>query len=133
MPKQSLVEADRCGASRDDQIANALRNSKIIALVISESTLKGIDDFTEGTGEGVKRLFWQYEMALEIYEHSAERETVILPIFCGDKKKQGHFAAIGLDPHEWLSRDEPSQATTSRFNPFGLKALRLLREDSAMA
>ena len=81
---------------RDDQCASALCNSRLIALIVSNNTFKGIADLTPEShcDAQLSSLLLHYEMVLEILEHRPPPRTHVLPIFFKDGGVPDRFEDI---------------------------------------
>ena len=111
----------------DDQCARALCNSRIIALIVSNNTFKGIADLEPESQCEVRlsSLLLHYEMVLEIFEHRPH--TRVLPIFYEDRGVPDRFENIDKRAFcfsdQWLAKLK----SQLKFHSVSQKALHLLR------
>jgi len=111
----------------DDQCARALCNSRIIALIVSNNTFKGIADLEPESQCEVRlsSLLLHYEMVLEILEHRPH--TRVLPIFYEDRGVPDRFENIDKRAFcfsdQWLAKLK----SQLKFHSVSQKALHLLR------
>ena len=111
----------------DDQCARALCNSRIIALIVSNNTFKGIADLEPESQCEVRlsSLLLHYEMVLEIFEHRPH--TRVLPIFYEDRGVPDRFENIDKRAFcfsdQWLAKLK----LQLKIHSVSQKALHLLR------
>jgi hypothetical protein len=111
----------------NDQCARALCNSRIIALIVSNNTFKGIADLEHESQceASLSSLLLHYEMVLEILEHRPHAR--VLPIFYEDRGVPDRFEKIDRRAFCFSDQCLAKLKSQLKFHSVSQKALHLLR------
>ena len=136
-PLTVFLEAGHAPPTANEQAANtaneqvAMQYSSVILVLISRSTLDGIDGLQQDTSvehSRLAQLLWQYEMALELCEFGQRK---VVPLLLGRKTRENFFDdSDEVDQHQefW-----PSHAPDLRVASVLKDALDGLRCSSVVA